>query len=482
MCKRKITIRMIGFPYTIKGKILSWGGFLSMETQDSNKIVLKQMVQQCLNHLRHARFSGEEKAKHIVLIGVEGLFSHNFNQLMEFPAFQKLKNEGAYSTQLTTVYPTVTYPVLTSLITGTYPNQHGIIHNHPFQPGIQENQKIWYNYRNEMKRNTIYDWMQEQHLRTVSLNWPVSGNASIAYNIPEVHALKGENHRLKLLRASSMAFLLGQELHYTPVEKKIPECMQDSFYTQVAIRTFAKKRPHLLMLRLNALKKLQKNYGMNCREQAYVFQMYNHMLEKMIQKAKQSKIFSDTVFIFVSVNGQIDVHTHVHLNNILEREDLITNRGTYIDYQACFQSTGNGAYLYVKNNNLKIEKHVREILEELKEAEIYGVQEIYTRNHLKKLHADLGIAMAVEGKAGFRFMDDFYEEDIVKIETPDTAAGYNPLQPDYKNILFMYGNAIQSGVDLGNVQLVDIAPTISHLLGLEKGVFDGRILTEALKM
>ena len=478
-------MRNLVFPYTIvlKEKTSSIGGFLQMETQpDARKIVLKQMAKKCVNHLRQAQFSGKKKARHVILIGVEGLFADQFHKLMTFPAFQKLKNEGAYSHALTTTYPTVSYPVLTSLVTGMYPNQHGIIHNHPFQPGIQDKQKIWYNYRSEIKRNTIYDWTQAHYLKTASLNWPVSGNSSITYNIPEITALKGENHHLKLLRASSKPFLLAQEIQYTSIEKKITECMKDSFYIQVALRTFARKRPHLLMLRLNALKKLQKKYGVHCSDQDYALQMYNDMLEKMIELAKKAKIFSDTVFIFVSVNGQVDVHTHVYLNNILEREDLITNRGTYIDYQACFQSTGNGAYLYVKNHNLKIEKHVREILEELKEAEIYGVKEIYTRNHLKKLHADLGIAMAVEGSPGFRFIDDFYEEDIVKLQKPDATSGYNPLQPEHKNILLMYGEAIQPSINLGDVKLVDIAPTIANILGLEHVVSDGRILEEALKM
>lgn len=449
-----------------------------MENQDSRKIWWKTTIEKGFNHLRHPKFTGEEIAKHVVLIGVEGLFARDFDQLMKYPTFYMLKENGCYTTDLTSVYPTVTYPVYSSLITGVYPNQHGIIHNHPFQPGVTESEQSWYSYRSDMKRKAIYDFMYEKCLRTASLNWPVSGNSTIMYNIPELPTLKGENQRLKLLRGSSPYFFLTQELRYTPVEKKIQECVQDSFYLQVAARTLAHKRPHLLMIRLHALKKLRKKYGVDHPEMQIIYQMYNDMLAKLIEAAKRAKIFSDTVFIFVSVDGQKLVHTDIHLNNILEREDLIANRGTYVDYQAYFQSIGNGAYLYVKNNNLKVEKHVREILEELKEAEIYGVKEIYTRNHLKKMHADLGIAMAVEGKEGFRFQDDFNGKDIVPLDAVTATAGYSPYAPQNKNLALIYGEVVQARRDLGDIQLVDIAPTIAYMLGLDAHMFDGRARTD----
>lgn len=452
-----------------------------MDIQDSGKIRLKTTIEKTLNRIRHPKFTGKEIAKHVILIGVEGLFARDFEKLMTYPAFQWLKEQGGYTRDLTSVYPTLTYPAYSSLITGVYPSQHGIIHNHPFQPGTKESEQCWYSYRYEMKRKTVYDLMYERCFCTASLNWPVSGSSIITYNIPEMPVMRGENQRLKLLRSSSPSFLLSQELRYTPVEKKIQECMQDSFYLQVGVRTMAKKRPHLLMLRLNALKKLRKKYGMDCRELDLAYQMYNDLLLKLLEAAQSAKILPETVVVFVGVNGQVPVHTHVHLNNILEREDLINNRGTYVDYQAYFQSIGNGAYLYIKNNDLKIEKHVREILEELKEAEIYGVKEIYRRNQLKKLQADLGIAMAIEGKEGFQFQDDFNEEDIVKLDVVTSTSGYNPYQPEHKNLAFLSGESLQSDVDLGPIQLVDIAPTIAHILGMGPYMCDGNILTRAFK-
>lgn len=200
-----------------------------MEIQDSGKFSFKHLMKKSIDQLKQAKFTGKEKARHIVIIAVEGLLRGDFQNIIKFPIFQKLKIEGAYSDQLTSIYPTMTYPVLTSLVTGVYPNQHGIIHNQPFQPGISDEQKIWYNYCSEMKRKAIYDFMQERHFKTAALNWPVTGNSVITYNIPEITALKSENHHLKLLRAGSPIFLLSQELRYIPVDKKIPEYMQDSF-------------------------------------------------------------------------------------------------------------------------------------------------------------------------------------------------------------------------------------------------------------
>jgi hypothetical protein len=48
-------------------------------------------------------------------------------------------------------------------------------------------------------------------------------------------------------------------------------------------------------------------------------------------------------------------------------------------------------------------------------------------------------------------------------------------------LLVLAGDGFRKGVRIGHVRQIDIAPTITRLLGLEPLDFDGRVLTEALQ-
>ena len=48
-------------------------------------------------------------------------------------------------------------------------------------------------------------------------------------------------------------------------------------------------------------------------------------------------------------------------------------------------------------------------------------------------------------------------------------------------LLVLDGDGFRKGVRIGHVRQIDIAPTITRLLGLEPLDFDGRVLTEALQ-
>jgi hypothetical protein len=62
---------------------------------------------------------------------------------------------------------------------------------------------------------------------------------------------------------------------------------------------------------------------------------------------------------------------------------------------------------------------------------------------------------------------------------PAHGHGYLPQSPKMYPMLVMEGAGFQKGVRIGHVHGVDVAPTITHLLGLAPLDFDGRVLTEA---
>ena len=61
------------------------------------------------------------------------------------------------------VFPTVTYPSHTTLITGAMPARHGIYYNSPFEPGGQTGR--WYWEADAIRVPTLWDAVREAGTR-----------------------------------------------------------------------------------------------------------------------------------------------------------------------------------------------------------------------------------------------------------------------------------------------------------------------------
>ena len=74
---------------------------------------------------------------HVVLISIDG-FRPEFYQDTTWPApmIQQMAQEGAQARAVRGVFPSVTYPSHTTMITGSVPRRHGIYYNTPFQHAL----------------------------------------------------------------------------------------------------------------------------------------------------------------------------------------------------------------------------------------------------------------------------------------------------------------------------------------------------------
>ena len=66
------------------------------------------------------------------------------------------------------------------------------------------------------------------------------------------------------------------------------------------------------------------------------------------------------------------------------------------------------------------------------------------------------------------------------MKKPYHGHGYLPEHPRMYPALVLSGNGIAKGKQIGHVRNLDVAPTIGHLLKLQMGGLEGRVLREAL--
>ena len=178
-----------------------------------------------------------KRAKHVIVISYDAFSEDNWDFASSLPNLSLLISKGVYSNDLISIYPSLTYVVHSTLVTGVYPDRHEIVHNNPFQPFISEKNQEWFWYRKDINAATIYDAVKEANLTTSAILWPVTGKAKIDYNLPEVVAINGENQAFKILKNGSPIFCAKLSLKYGKVLDGVNQPNLDDFSTLCAVDT-----------------------------------------------------------------------------------------------------------------------------------------------------------------------------------------------------------------------------------------------------
>ena len=122
----------------------------------------------------------------LIVLSLDAVGSMDLPYLNTLPHFRAFFKRAAGCGRVLSVYPSLTYPAHTSIVTGLYPARHGIVNNHKVQPEKRKPDWLW--QRRYIRGTTLYDEARKHGLRVAALLWPVTGRAKIRYNLPEVWA------------------------------------------------------------------------------------------------------------------------------------------------------------------------------------------------------------------------------------------------------------------------------------------------------
>ena len=127
-------------------------------------------------------------ADHVVLISIDGLRPEFYlDPRWPAPMLRQLVARGAHAEGVQGVFPTVTYPSHTTIVTGVRPDRHGIHYNSPFEPDGQTGRWFW--EESLIRVPALWDLTRKAGLQTAALGWPVTVGAPIDRNVPEVWSL-----------------------------------------------------------------------------------------------------------------------------------------------------------------------------------------------------------------------------------------------------------------------------------------------------
>lgn len=136
-----------------------------------------------------AKFQPAEKTPNVILISFDG-FRHDYVQKYNAPNFKKFINEGVSAEAMLPSYPSKTFPNHYSIVTGMYPDTHGLVDNNFYDSELDIRYSI--GNRKVVENPAFYGglplWQltQKNGMKSASYFW-VGSEAPIAGSFPDYY-------------------------------------------------------------------------------------------------------------------------------------------------------------------------------------------------------------------------------------------------------------------------------------------------------
>ena len=135
------------------------------------------------------------QSNHVILITIDGMAAYQLDdEKLEIPNLRELSRNGVRAESSETVFPSVTHPSHTTLVTGVWPKVHGVLANRMTNRTTNETFSVTNLLHSQsVKVPTLFDAAKKKGLTTASFFWPETyGDSSVDYNLAERDDLPGE--------------------------------------------------------------------------------------------------------------------------------------------------------------------------------------------------------------------------------------------------------------------------------------------------
>ncbi len=428
------------------------------------------------------------KTKYLIIISFDGLSTLDFDYISNLPNFKEYLREASYCKKVYSIYPSVTYPAHATIVTGKFPKNHGVVNNTLLQP--HRKSPDWHWQRKHIKGETFYDEAIKKGMKVAALLWPVTAKARIQYNMPEIFANRPwQNQVMVSFFNGSPLFQLELNKKYGHIRKGLKQPYLDDFVHQSAIYIIKNKKPDVTMIHYVDLDSMRHHYGFKADEAKQALHRHDNRLGEIIEALKESNMYEESTIILLGDHSSLDGNKIISLNIVLQDRGYIKldASGKIADYKAIVQSCDGSAYVYVKDKSLVDE--VFSVIDSFNKK--YNcIEAIYSSEDAARFGADPNCTFLLEANLGYYFTDELEGDPIKEVKPEDVGHkahrtkathGYSPFKKDYTTVFMAAGMGIKGGEIIEEMSLVDEAPTIASLLGVELKEADGRIISQFLK-
>lgn len=416
----------------------------------------------------------------LVMISLDGLhpdYIKRADQLgVRLPALGALVKEGAFAS-VRGVFPTVTYPTHTTMVTGVSPARHGITFNTTFDP-LDRNGGGWFWYTSDVKVPALWDAAKKGGLKTANVHWPVTVGAAIDLNIPQ-HWNRGTPDDRKLLAALSTPGLLASlEKELGPYADGIDESMAgDENRARFAIRLLEREKPDVMWAYFTALDHEQHETAPFSKSALAVLEKIDAIVGRVVAAARRASGGRVTIVV-VSDHGHALASRELSLGVLFRRAGWIAFAGDtsfrVMDWRAAlWNSSGTAGVMLRDPKDTALARQVGAMLAELAADTANGIARVWTQREASSLGGMPDAAFVIAMRPPYR-ISGVTRAPLLRTVRAGGTHGYAPDVEAMDAIFVAAGPGIPPGRQLGRIDMRDIAPTVATLLGLTMPNVEGR--------
>ncbi|MBI4166944.1 MAG: alkaline phosphatase family protein [Acidobacteria bacterium] len=406
--------------------------------------------------------------RHVLVVSVDGLgaswLTHPPPNL-HIPNFKRLMEEGSYAEGVWSVYPSLTYPAHTTMVTGRMPAEHGIYSNLSSREA-GKNSKDWFWFSNAIKVPTLWDLARQNNLTTSSVFWSVTVGGPINWNIPEIwDPAKGmAGDPLYVAKFATPGLLFEAALELGPPQGASDDVMK----VKLTGFVLKKHQPNLLMLHLAELDGALHQRGPASPEAAAAVEKADERIGELLTAVKAAGLENKTDVFIVSDHGFLSVERSISPNVLLARAGLITaDENGNVTGGKVFTMADGGSFFISWPESQNLRADVEAAIHPLRdEGALYGE---LGREALKDLGAEPAAQIALEAPSAASFDSKASGEVIQKLPQTTGTHGHLPFRPGLAASFIAWGPHIKKGGALGHIPMTAIGPTLLKALGIEKG-------------
>jgi arylsulfatase A-like enzyme len=362
----------------------------------------------------------------VLLISWDGL-RHDFPDRYSTPALQRLEREGARAERLVPVFPSNTFPGHVSLATGTYPDRHGILDN-----AFLDRERGRFRMSNDaswIEAEPVWVTAERQGIVSASYFWV--GSETDWNGI-------GATHRM------------------TPFDSGVGEDAKvDQILAWLDLPEPA--RPRLILSWWHGADRAGHRYGPDDSAVATAIAEQSRALERLLVGLDARKRWGETTLLLVSDHGMTPVRGAIPIASALE---AAAPEARLVDGTSV-------AHVFVQGVTERAA--AERALGELAHMQLLRRDALPSRLRLD--HPTRTGDLVALAEPGYVFRQASLGTRILArlarlFGQQQGIHGYAPEHPDMGGSFFALGRGVERGARLPAVRMIDIAPTVTSLLGI----------------
>jgi predicted AlkP superfamily pyrophosphatase or phosphodiesterase len=423
----------------------------------------------------------------LIMLSIDGLRADFVDDpTLDLPALRGLIARGARAQRMTPVFPTVTWPCHTSIVTGVSPARHGILGNLVFDRASgQVVEHYGDRTRAPVLAPTLWDHLHARGERTAGVCWPKTrGVAAVADNIPEFYEQELFN------RYASRPLWTELAQNGLPVDRYGPWSkshalgpMQDWLTLEAARHILAVRPPRLMLLHFLTLDSFQHDHGVGSPEARWALLQMDALLGRLLATlAEHGRIETTTLMVFGD-HGFVNVSTTHHLNQVLCEEGLleVNGRGEITRRRAWAAGNGGAAHLYVLDGAPRTTVgRLAERFGALPGVDVIGAERFIEMGLPEPSPGSMQGDLMLAAADGVFLTGHATPEAAAATPVYVAAHGHSPSLPLMGAVFIMAGPGVREGARLDIVSMLALAPTAARLLGVDLPGAERGPLVEAL--